>query len=144
MYLFLKHPDILQSAGSSSGVLNLKYSATKAYSLIKRIGDYNIYPDRYLRFSAISQLDNISSKQPFIFDCGTQDYLLQANEEFKARCDSLNINYYYYTSDGGHDYNYWKQSIERHFEFFRQQIGQPLQDIDPQAKSQHETSPDTP
>jgi S-formylglutathione hydrolase FrmB len=120
MYLFLRHPELFASAGSTSGVLDLNYSGLKYSSLSNKLGEYNDNQERFDEYSSIKYLDNVKfgTSHPFIFDCGNKDHLYQANKNFKAKCDSLGINAFYFSFPGRHNRMYWKESIPWHFEFF--------------------------
>jgi len=120
MYLFLRHTDIFASAGSTSGVLDLNYSGLKYSSLSNKLGEYDKSADKFNEFSSIHYLDNtkFGTAHPIIFDCGNKDHLYQANKNFKAKCDSLSVNAFYFSFPGRHNRKYWKKSIPWHFEFF--------------------------
>ncbi len=119
MYLFLRHPDLFASAGSTSGVLDLNASSLKYSSLSDKLGEYPAFKKRFDAFSPINLLQNIKfSDKPIIFDCGNRDHLYQANKAFKAACDSLYINAFYFSFPGRHNRLYWRKSIYWHFVFF--------------------------
>ncbi len=119
MYLFLRHPELFASAGSTSGVLDLNYSSLKYSSLSNKLGEYNDNKDRFNKYSCINNLDKIKfTNKPIIFDCGNRDHLYQANKNFKERCDSLHINAFYFSFPGRHNRMYWRKSILYHFIYF--------------------------
>ncbi|RLD45441.1 MAG: esterase [Bacteroidetes bacterium] len=119
MYLFLRHPKLFASAGSTSGVLDLNASGLKYSSLSNRLGEYNDNKAIFDLYSSINLLESIKfSDKPIIFDCGNKDHLYNSNKAFKDRCDSLYINATYFSFPGRHDRKYWKESIAWHFEFF--------------------------
>jgi len=119
MYLFLRHPQLFASAGSTSGVLDLNASGLKYSSLSNCLGEYDTNKDVFDNNSAINLLDNIKfENKPIIFDCGNKDHLYEANKAFKEKCDSLYIKAFYFSSPGRHNRMYWKESIAWHFEFF--------------------------
>ncbi len=124
MYLFLRHPNLFASAGSTSGVLDLNASGLKYSSLSNHLGEYNDSKEMFDNYSAINLLKNIRfTKKPIIFDCGNKDHLYNANKAFKKQCDSLYINAFYFSFPGRHDRRYWKKSIEWHFLFFDRVYG---------------------
>ncbi len=123
MWLYLKHPDIFLSAGSTSGVLNLRYSSNKNTTLTYLLGAYSESNTLFDDYSAVNLLRNIvGQNKSFLIDCGTEDYLLVANQKFKEKCDELKINATYITAPGAHTGSYWSKSILRHFRFFAEQI----------------------
>jgi S-formylglutathione hydrolase FrmB len=119
LYLFMKHPELFASAGSSSGTLDLTASSQKDFSLSKKLGTYTQNTERFKSYSCLHLLPNIqSSTKPILFDCGNHDHLYQANQAFKTKCDALNVNAFYFSFPGEHNAEYWKESIQWHFEFF--------------------------
>lgn len=123
MWLYLKHPDVFLSAGSTSGVLNLRYSANKNTTLPYLLGAYSDNNTLFDDYSAINLLTNIAGQnKSILIDCGTEDYLLTANQKFKEKCDELKINVTFITAPGAHTGSYWSKSILQHFRFFAQQI----------------------
>ncbi len=119
MYLFLKHPQWFLAAGSTSGTLNLHASSLKNQSLSQKLGPYNENLTRFTKFSALGLLENLKgTRKPFIFDCGNKDRLLAANIEFKTQCDRLDLNCFFFSMPGGHNAEYWKESLQWHLIFF--------------------------
>lgn len=124
MWLFLHHPNLFKSAGSCSGVLELRYSGNVKGSLSRLLGDFadggNI---NFRDFSCINHLENIVGKDKYIyFDCGTEDHLYAAAKLFRDRCDILGIKAYSVFSPGKHNGEYFDRAFKEHFEFFSKQI----------------------
>ncbi|WEK18068.1 MAG: alpha/beta hydrolase family protein [Candidatus Pedobacter colombiensis] len=119
MYLFLKHPDVFLSAGSTSGVLNLRHSGFKKTTIAYLLGPYSEENKAFDEFSPVNRLESIKDlKKTLIFDCGTEDYLYGANNQFRKKCDELKIKATYIAQPGAHTGPYWSKSIEAHFSFF--------------------------
>lgn len=117
-YLFSQRPDIFLSAGSSSGVLDLRHQQGN-YGLARILGKYSEKPDQWKQASVVSNLLNIKkSNKPIIFDCGTGDSFYDVNNRFRQLCDSLKIPATYISQPGKHNADYWKKSIPFHFDFF--------------------------
>lgn len=45
------------------------------------------------------------------FDCGTEDFLLDANRAFHAYLDELEIAHQYQEHPGGHEWDYWDRHV---------------------------------
>jgi putative tributyrin esterase len=119
MYLFLNHPNVFLSAGSTSGVLNLRHSGFKKTTIAYLLGSYSEENKAFDTYSPVNRLESIKDlKKTLIFDCGTEDYLYKANNQFRQKCDELKIKATYITQPGGHTGNYWSKSIKAHFDFF--------------------------
>ncbi|MNY37464.1 hypothetical protein D3C86_1720290 [compost metagenome] len=71
MYLFLNHPDVFLSAGSTSGVLNLRHSGFKKTTIAYLLGPYSEENKAFDEYSPVNLLDKIKDlKKTLIFDCG--------------------------------------------------------------------------
>ena len=124
MFLFLRHSSKFKAAASSSGVLDLNYSALKYSSLSNTLGEYNQSKDIFNNYSAINQLDSIKfTDKPIFVDCGTKDHLLKANNQFNEACMDRWIQITYMNMPGRHNAKYWKSSFPWHFDFFEKQVG---------------------
>ncbi|MVN22202.1 alpha/beta hydrolase [Mucilaginibacter arboris] len=125
MWLFLKHPDVFLSAGSTSGVLNLRYSSLKKTTVAYLLGDYSDDNTLFDEYSPINLLKNIAgASKAIIFDCGTEDYLYVTAKAFREKCDELKIKATYTAQPGAHTGSYWSKSILQHFRFFAEQVTQ--------------------
>lgn len=123
MYLLLNYPDVFLSAGSTSGVLNLRHSGFKKTTLAYLLGSYAEDNKKFDAYSPINKLEQIKDlKKSLIFDCGTEDYLYRANNQFREKCDELKIKATYITQPGAHTGGYWSKSIPAHFKFFSELI----------------------
>lgn len=119
MYYFIKYPDVFLSAGSTSGVLNLRHSGFKKTTLAYLLGPYAEDNKLFDDYSPVNQLAAIKdTKKTLIFDCGTEDYLYKANNQFRQNLDALKIKATYTTQPGAHTGGYWTKSIVSHFRFF--------------------------
>ncbi len=122
-YYFLRHPDRFRNAGSSSGVLNLKYSRTRDKILSDLLGPFPDSSHVFEQYSCTGQLGKKDLQQKVLyFDMGTEDYLLPSNHLFQEMCDSLDIQYEFHTYRGSHHPQFWKHSIPEHLSWFEQQV----------------------
>lgn len=123
MWLFLRHPKLFLSAGSTSGVLDLRYSGFRKTTLSYLLGPYSDDNKLFDEYSVRAHLKNIvGMNKHIIFDSGTEDYLYITSKKFREECDALKIKATYIAQPGGHTGGYWSQSILKHFEFFNQLI----------------------
>jgi putative tributyrin esterase len=129
LWLFLKRPERFFSAGSVSGVLQLKASGNRDGSLSQLLGPYSLNSYRFDSCSVVSNIEKIKDKGYYIiFDCGTEDYLYNANNSMRKRCDELGIKAMYITSPGKHEGSYFKKAIMQHFTFFDELLHQAKND----------------
>ncbi|MBN1638582.1 MAG: prolyl oligopeptidase family serine peptidase [Ignavibacteriales bacterium] len=121
--LFLKRPDLFLSCGSTGGLLDLNFSANKNTRITELLGDYKRHKSRFDKYSPINNLGRIAGKNKhIIFDCGTEDYLYEANNKFREKCRNLKIKATFISQPGGHDLNYWRESIKFQLVFFNNLI----------------------
>lgn len=119
MWLFLQHPDVFLSAGSTSGVLNLRYSGFKKTTLSYLLGPYSESNTLFDDYSVVNHLYKIRGlNKEIIFDSGTEDYLYITSRKFREKCDELKIKATYIARPGAHTGGYWSESILDHFRFF--------------------------
>jgi S-formylglutathione hydrolase FrmB len=60
----------------------------------------------------VRKLKESGSKIPDIFmACGTEDFLIQPNREFKAFLDSIGVPATFVTAPGVHDFNFWRTHL---------------------------------
>lgn len=127
--LFILHPHYFNTAGSTSGALEIDRESFGKVSqhfwqnnrLVDDLG--SILEGDWHRYS-ISRLlrQNQPFKKPFVFDCGRQDILFPDSEKMKVLTDSLNIPATFISQPGDHNTEYWGKSIEYHFVYFKQHL----------------------
>lgn len=121
-HLFIHKPDMFRSAGSTSGVLDLRSSPT-AYELPDHLGKMDENNHRWLSFSAIGNIDEFKEiGKELIFDCGTEDPFYDSNKLFYEKCLEKNIPVTFISRPGDHSWGYWKDAIQYHFEFFKNKM----------------------
>lgn len=130
---FILHHEYFNTAGSTSGALEIDYPNFKKVSqqfwgtnrmtddLIKNLG--NPTTDNWNKYSiSVLLKQNSNFNKPFIFDCGTDDILYSNSEDLKLLTDSLKIPTTFISQPGNHNTEYWKNSIEHHFVYFQQHV----------------------
>lgn len=123
MYLMTKYPQLFAGAGSTSGVLNLRYSAFRKTTIAYLIGTYDDKNKLYDDYSPVNNLQTLQGlNKALIFDTGTEDYLYITSKQFRQKCDDLKIKATYIAQPGGHTGGYWSKSILKHFEFFSENL----------------------
>ncbi|MBN2745932.1 MAG: prolyl oligopeptidase family serine peptidase [Bacteroidales bacterium] len=119
MYLFLRNTAKFRAAGASSGVMDLNQSRLKKTSIASHLGAWPDSAQKFLQYSSITYLENLTkTDKEIIIDCGTEDYLQKANQNFYEKCMELELPVYFMEAEGGHNAQYWKESFLWHFSFF--------------------------
>lgn len=118
VYMFLKHPDLFRSAGSTSGIVDITKFPDK-WGLNKVLGNYEKNKSVWEKHSDIYLLKNIKGlNKKLIVDCGTEDFSFNVNKAFADSCKANNIDIKFISGPGTHSHAYWKSSIPGHFKFF--------------------------
>jgi len=117
--LFIKHPELFASAGSTSGGVKLRDFSTK-YGLSDLLGNPSKEDEIWDNYSVVPNIHKLQNiNKPFIFDCGSDDFFYTYNNELKQRCDELKLKATYISQPGTHNKAYWAKSIKQQVEFFK-------------------------
>jgi putative tributyrin esterase len=123
--LFLDHPEWFRSAGSMSGVLNLRHTSLKEKHLSLVLGEYSSTNKRYDEESAVNRLNSYKSKyskyqeKPLVITCGYDDVYAICTTEFSEKCKDENIPHFLMLSKGKHSWKYWGFALEMHLTLFK-------------------------
>ncbi len=124
--LALKYPDLFCSAVSHSGAL-----AAAHYP-------FNLADGREREFARISGPDPRGGPDDLFalaervdrgllpalrIDCGTEDFLLNANRRFHAHLDELGLPHEYEEFPGGHTWDYWDRHVQEALTFHARTLG---------------------
>ncbi len=109
-FLASRHTGLFSSAGSMSGVLDLKPFAAPVLAGKTTIDST----------CCIVNWEGLKTGNlKLAFECGADDYLLAVNRNVHKRLTSMNIAHDYTERPGRHEWNYWKNAIEYQLLFFR-------------------------
>ena len=117
--LYLKYQERFLACGSLSGALDMRLCS----ELPENVDFYKIvfggggseFPDEY---DCLKLAEKAKKDAKIFFNCGTEDYLLQENHNFKAALDANNIPYEYAEYPGAHTWEYWTEHIYNVLERF--------------------------
>ncbi|MCB0572117.1 MAG: esterase family protein [Phaeodactylibacter sp.] len=118
-YLALRHPGIWGAAGSMSGGLDIRPFPAN-WDIARRLGPYPTHRQSWEDNTVVNLLYLWDSNQPLelIFDCGTDDFFLDANRRVNQELGYLNIPHTYIERPGAHNWDYWQQAVKYQFLFF--------------------------
>lgn len=129
--LFILHPEYFNTAGCTSGAVDMDYTLFHPISL-KFWGNARMTddlkkvlgpPDHWRQSSITTLLSQLTNfKREFIFDCGTEDPLYNSAINLKKYLAEHEIPATFFSGPGTHDWDYWKKSIVHHFVFFSQHL----------------------
>lgn len=113
----LKYPVKFKSAASTSGILDITMFPDK-WGMEKVFGDFKKYEKNYRKNSPINLLHSYSP--PLFIDCGTEDFAFEVNKNFYKNAIEKKIPVTFLEQPGNHSKEYWKKSLPKHFEFFKE------------------------
>jgi S-formylglutathione hydrolase FrmB len=119
LYLALRNPGIWGAAGSTSGGLDIRPFPNN-WDLAKRLGSYATHPENWEKNTVINMVELLKgSTLKVILDCGTGDFFLEVNRNFRKKLLEQGIPHVYIEMPGGHNAAYWHASLRYHLVFFK-------------------------
>jgi S-formylglutathione hydrolase FrmB len=124
LYLAFRHQDIFGAAGSTSGGVDIR-PFPKNWDIEKRLGSYSEYPENWEKSAVINLLHLLTPNSlALIIDCGSGDLFYKVNCQLHEKLLDRNIPHDFISRPGGHDWNYWRNSIKYQLLFFHNYFGQ--------------------
>lgn len=118
LWLGINHPDIFGACGSMSGGVDIRPFPNN-WDMKKRLGEYATNKRVWDKHTVINQLDKIKPNTlAIIFDCGTEDFFFQVNENLHAKMLEKKIPHDYTVRPGKHDGAYWNNALDYQLLFF--------------------------
>ncbi|HIZ19678.1 MAG TPA: esterase family protein [Firmicutes bacterium] len=113
-------PEAFAGAASFSGAVDVR-SRLEEGSLEQRevtaISGGQLEPENDLFFLA-ERLAKQGGCPPLYITCGQSDFMYEDHQRFRRHLESLGVAHTYEEWPGGHDWDFWDESIRRAFEFF--------------------------
>jgi len=111
LYLALKHKDTYGAAGSTSGGVDFR-PFPKNWDIAKDLGDYTTHQKNWDDNTVITLADNLKNGDlHLMIDCGVDDFFLQVNRNLNQKLLDKKIDHDYIERPGGHNSDYWANSI---------------------------------
>ncbi len=117
LWLAMRHPDLFGSMGSMSGGVNI-IPFTKKWKMEERLGPYDENVERWEEHTVINLVPTLAPGQNIIIDCGVDDFFAEVNNELHEALLARKIPHDYTSRPGKHSWDYWRNSILYHLEFF--------------------------
>jgi len=118
LYIAIRNKDLFANAGSMSGGVDLRTS-TKKFDIARRIGEIDTNKAEWDNRSVINMVEDLKNNElNLIIDCGVSDFFYQINASLHRRLMALNIDHDYTERPGGHNWDYWTNSVQYQFLFF--------------------------
>ncbi|MBP5681697.1 MAG: prolyl oligopeptidase family serine peptidase [Bacteroidales bacterium] len=116
--LFMENHEMFRAAGSMSGVMDLTASSVTA-SIAKHLGKKSADNTKWKAYSNVYNIDRLKAAgKPIIVNCGSQDFLIEANRKFAKACAEEGIDIVYMESPGKHEKSYWALILPEQLRFF--------------------------
>ena len=133
MRLGLAHPDRYCSIHSHSGALDSGSTVLRMWQenpdregpnrpeeIARIFGNHPTDPSHDPLELAKKATGNLPA---MLIDCGTEDFLLQANRDFTSALQQAKIPHTYVEHPGGHDWTYWDTHIQEALRFHARNFG---------------------
>lgn len=124
LYLSIKHPDLFANVGSICGGVDLRPFPNN-WQLKNILGDLQTNTTNWDNYSVINMVDVLSKGQlNMMIDCGVDDFFLKVNRQLHEKLVTMKIPHEYIEREGGHTRNYWANSVDYHFFYFKRMFTQ--------------------
>jgi putative tributyrin esterase len=123
--LALDRPDLFRSAVSHSGAVHFAHATTDDEAFKREFGRIvgaNPQGGPHDLFDRMAKVDR-ASLPALRIDCGTEDFLLDANRAFHAWLERLEIPHEYEEFPGAHTWEYWDEHVQDAIAFHRRNLG---------------------
>lgn len=118
MWNAIRHKDTFGAAGSTSGGVDVR-PFPKNWDMPKQLGELETNKQIWEDHTVVNQLDKIANGElAIIFDCGEADFFLNVNKDLHNRLLERKIDHDFITRPGGHNSEYWNNSIDYQILFF--------------------------
>jgi S-formylglutathione hydrolase FrmB len=119
LWLSFRHKDLFGAAGSTSGGVDIR-PFPQSWGMSNHLGKEAENQSRWDAHTVMTQLDRIQDGDlSLIIDCGTEDFFLEVNRKFHQELLRRGIRHDFIIRPGAHNINYWNNSIDYQWIFFR-------------------------
>jgi S-formylglutathione hydrolase FrmB len=120
LYLGIRHQNVWGAAGSMAGGVDIR-PFPESWEMTKRLGSYAQYPENWEKNTVINLLYLLNGKDmKLLIDCGNSDFFCDANRRLHQKMLERNIPHTYTERPGGHELDYWKETIKYQLFFFNE------------------------
>ncbi len=120
LYLAVRHKDFFGAAGSMSGGVDFRPFPDN-WDIKKDLGDFATHADNWNKNTVINVVDQLQNNElAIVFDCGVDDFFLTVNRNLHQKLTDKKISHDYIERPGGHEWNYWNNSVKYQLLFFKE------------------------
>lgn len=118
LYLAIRHRDLFGAAGAASGGVDFT-PFPENWGITKDLGDYASHKDNWENNTVMHAAGDLRNGElHLIFDCGVSDFFLPVNRALHQKLLENKIDHDYIERPGGHNREYWRNSIDYQIMFF--------------------------
>jgi len=118
LYLAIRHRALFGAAGATSGGVDFTPFPNN-WGIKKDLGDFASHKDNWENNTVTHAADDLRNGElHLIFDCGTGDFFLAVNRNLHQKLLDKKIDHDYIERPGGHDHDYWNNSIDYQVVYF--------------------------
>ena len=125
--LALRHPEIFCAAHSLSGALAWGHRAIESGTVREDATRRILGPDHIGGpndlFALAEKVHAAGNLPDLTFDCGTEDFLLDHNRDFKSFLNDKKIPHTYAEFPGAHNWEYWDEHIQEALKHLSSSLG---------------------
>lgn len=120
LWLAIRHPETFGNVGSTSGGVDIRPFPNN-WKMKQWLGEEDSNKENWEEHTVINLVPALKPGQlNIIFDCGTEDFFYQVNENLHTALLAANIPHDYISRPGNHSGPYWKNAILYHLLFFNE------------------------
>ena len=125
--IFIDDLSRFRSAGSMSGVTDLRQTSLSSSEVAKVLGPFTTDNPRFYVESVINRVEMLKpslaqgvkgSEKPLIISCGYDDIYCIHSEDLAQKCRKLKIPHVFLLSPGNHNWKYWEFALDMHLTLF--------------------------
>ena len=117
--IFIDHPERFRSAGSMSGVMDLRQTSLNNTEVAKVLGMYTPENPRFYVESVINRVEKLLGiEKLLVISCGYDDVYSAHSEELAQKCRKLKIPHVLLLTPGNHSWKYWDFALDMHLTLF--------------------------
>lgn len=120
LYVAFRNQDTFGACGSISGGVDIRPFPNN-WGMSKYIGKQSEHPEYWEKYTVIKLLYLLTANRlKIIIDCGSDDFLFQANEKLHRMLLYRGIPHDYISRPGAHNWQYWENAIKFQILFFKE------------------------
>ena len=119
LWISIRHSNHFGAAGSTSGGVDIR-PFPENWNMADALGDMESNRDVWDKHTVINLVDQLENGElAIIIDCGYDDFFFEVNKNFHEKLLERGIDHDYIVRPGVHNADYWNNSIDYQWLFFK-------------------------